>query len=462
MNPFIRYIRSLKEGLFTKNSFLQNSAWLFSASALSTFIQFLFFPILSRIYDPDAYGVFGLFNAIVANIAIIAGLNLNRAFVLPKKEKTFRALLHLSTRSVVIISALTLLITLLLKDQILSLFNAKSLGAWIYLTGPAVFLVAMDRMIIEWAVRKKAFKKFAVFNVQTALGSKIFNVFYGLKISASPSGLILTHMLNFTLRLLIYLKWVIGVDRKYLIQGSDREGRKAAIKEYRNFPMYLLPGNFLNSFSNQLAIFLLPLFGMNMVAVGIYTFSLIALDLPVKLLSSAFGPVFLQKAAEVNHNDPRELGRITWRLFLNLSMVAFLPIIILFIAGEPLYTFVFGDEWMDAGIIAEVLALSYFFRISSSPISSVMSVIRKEKHILYFQIMLFSMRFFALLLGFLGDFVLFGYMILYSLFNGLAYFILAIWVFRLLRFPLWKVIGFKLLSFGILLTLGWILKSLLF
>ena len=462
MRKLRQYLLKFWQDLSTRNSFLQNSAWLFSASALSTLIQFIFFPILSRIYDPAAYGVFGLFNALVANLAIIAGLNLSRAFVLLKEDRNFRALLHTAFRSVLLVSGITLIVTLIAGPQLCALFNAEELGAWIYLAAPAVFLIAFDRMLVEWAVRLKAFRKFAIFNVQSALASKLFNVFYGLKISNNASGLILTHLLNFFLRIVIYYRLVIWKERKSLWQGSSRDERKLMLKEYRTFPLYLLPGNFLNSLSNQLAVLLLPLFGLNLAAVGIYTFSLIALELPVKLLASAFGPVFLQKTAELGPERMEEIRSITWRLFRNLSLIAFVGMIILFVIGGPLYGFVFGDVWIEAGLVAEIIALSTFFRISTSPISSVLTVIRKEKHILLFQILLFSLRFAGLLIGYILELDLIGYMISYSIFNGIGYFAQGLWTFVLIKDGWWRITLFQLAGFGILITLGWFIKSLIF
>ena len=460
MQRLFRYIASLWKDLRTSNSFLQNSAWLFSASALGTLVQLIFFPIISRIYGPEAYGVFGLFNAIVVNVAIIAGLNLSMAFVLPKSIRKFAALLQINIRIALIICGVAALISLLFGKQLLSLFQAEELGNWVYLIAPAAFLVAFDKILIDWATRIKAFKKFALYNFQTNLISKLFNLGYGWKISNGASGLILTNVLSFSLRIFVYLKFILGKKRNLAFAHTTKVERKAALQEYKNFPIYILPGSFLNTFSNQLVILLPPLFGMDIEAVGIYSFAGIVLDLMLRLISNAFSPVYLQKAAEVVQLGVQNLGRLSWSLHRNLTFLIFLPTLALYAAGAPLYSFVFGEQWYSAGVVTEWLSLSYFFRLSSSAISPVFAVLRKEKHTLYFQIITFILRVAGLFTAYLLHEDIIGYAKWYSIFNGVAYLLLIAWIFKLLNYAWYRVLGFQILLFGILLTLGWLLKPL--
>lgn len=461
MQKLIRYLSSLWKDLRTSNSFLQNSAWLFSASALGTLVQLIFFPIISRIYEPEAYGVFGLFNAIVVNIAIIAGMNLSMAFVLPKSIRQFAALLQVNVRIVLIVCAIAGLISLVFGKQLLVLFHAEELDYWVYFIAPAAFLVAFDKILIDWATRIKAFKKFALYNFQTNLISKLFNLGYGWKISNGPSGLILTNILSFSLRISVYLQFILGKKRNLLFAKTTSIERKQALKEYKNFPVYILPGSFLNTFSNQLFILLPPLFGMDIKAVGIYSFAGIVLDLLLRLISNAFSPVYLQKAAEVVQAGVQNLGKLSWSLHRNLTFLVFLPTLALYAAGAPLYSFVFGEQWYEAGLVTEWLALSYFFRLSSSAISPVFAVIRKEKHTLYFQIITFLLRITGLCIAYyLGEDIV-GFALWYTIFNGMAYLLLIAWIFKLLKHAWLKVIAFQLLLFGILLTLGWFIKPLL-
>jgi O-antigen/teichoic acid export membrane protein len=441
--------------LRTDNSFIQNFAYLFSASALGSLIQFAFFPILSRIYSPEAYGIFGLFAAFSGTLALIAGANLSRAFVLPEKEEDFKALLHTSIRLSFWFSFLVFIISIVASEPILRAFDAQAMGNWIYLLGPAVFLIALDRILIDWSVRQKAFKAFATYTIPTALGTKIFNVLYGMTISNRASGLIITYFINYFVRCYLYLRYIISGSSETLKSRPSASERKRVFKNYKDFSYYLLPGNFLNNFSGQIPIFFLPVFGMSIIQVGIYTFSLLLLDLPVRLLSSAIGPVLLQKSAETSREGLTKLAEICWRLYRNLLFISFFFILVLYVAGEDIYIIAFGEKWAEAGAIAGVLGLGYYLRIASSPLSSVIGVIRKEKQLFYFQVTLFLLRVVSLSLGYITHGPdLYHIMVYYTIGNVLAYILLALWVFKLLKFPLWRVIILSSMSLLLLVLLG--------
>jgi O-antigen/teichoic acid export membrane protein len=89
-------VTEVRQGLQTKGSFVQNSAWMFSSSGLSIAIQFLFFPILARIYSPEEYGLFGVFNFYTTALGTAVTLGYSQAFVLPQSERSFAALLRLT------------------------------------------------------------------------------------------------------------------------------------------------------------------------------------------------------------------------------------------------------------------------------------------------------------------------------------------------------------------------------
>ncbi|MGC6531928.1 MAG: oligosaccharide flippase family protein [Flavobacteriales bacterium] len=82
-------LKNLRQIVRTPGSFAQNVAFMFTASAGGMAIQFLFMPLLSRIYDPEAYGQFGVFNAVLVVLGTAATLGYNQAFVLPKSETAF-------------------------------------------------------------------------------------------------------------------------------------------------------------------------------------------------------------------------------------------------------------------------------------------------------------------------------------------------------------------------------------
>jgi O-antigen/teichoic acid export membrane protein len=180
------------------------------------------------------------------------------------------------------------------------------------------------------------------------------------------------------------------------------------------------------------------------------------------LLGTGVSPVFLQKSAELQKNRPELLGAKTWQLYKTLALIVVLPLGIFYVFGTPFYAWIFGENWEYAGRAAEIISICYFYRLIASPISSLFSVLRKERQQLYFQITLFTLRASALVIGaiYTQDFL--ELVIIFSVANGLAYFVLCIWLFRLVKYSLLKVVSFTLGTHGIVLFLTHLLKKAIF
>jgi O-antigen/teichoic acid export membrane protein len=433
---------------------------MFSASSWTILIQFIFFPILSRIYDPAAYGTFAIFNTWVVVLGTIATLSYNKAFVLPKEDAVFKALLKISLRATVLVSVVVTALTLILGDRVISWTEAEELGNWVYLIGPAVFLYALDRIVIDWSVRVRAFKKQSLFSIPTTLGAKLFNVGYGKFISTGAEGLILTMLVHFIARIYWFSAHIISGTFTTIKEKIPKIEIKAAAKEYISFPKFILWGNVLNLASSYLPVIFLPIIMKSSDPAGYFTIALVALDLPVRLLGSGISPVFLQKAADIQNKDPKSLALITWRLYRYLVLLSLVPFLVIYAFGTPLYEFAFGAQWEMAGKAAELLVIYYFFRLTSTPISSIFNVLRKEKQLLIFQIFLFCVRAASLLVGslFTTDFL--ELIMIFSIANAVVYLILNIWIFYLLKRYTLRVALTTLAYFGVTIIVAEMLKNL--
>ena len=85
------FLRLLKRSGFSKSLIT-----LLTGTTLAQGITLLISPILSRLFTPHDFGVFGTFLSIVSAIALIASLRYEIAIVLPKKEDVAINLLALA------------------------------------------------------------------------------------------------------------------------------------------------------------------------------------------------------------------------------------------------------------------------------------------------------------------------------------------------------------------------------
>ena len=421
-------------------------------------IQFLFMPLLSRVYDPQAYGVFGIFNTVLVIVGTASMLGFNQAFVLPETESRFRAMLAITLRSGIRVGLVVTGISLVAIPWLTEWKFTADLGYWWLALGPLIILLVIDRVLLDWSIREKAFKPQSFWSAPITLLSKSFNLGYGKWVTATADGHLLTTVLNYVLRIGVYFKWVIPNASERLRRRSTPEERATIRKDFADYPRYTFWSNLLNTASNYIPILLLPLMLQDVATAAYYSFALIVLDLPVRLLSSGITPVYMNKAAEVQANRPEELGPITFKLFRNLVVISALSMALLYAFGEPAYAIVFGENWSMAGKGAECLSIYYFFRLVSSPISPVINIVRKENEVLHFQIGLFVVRVLSLMPGFFMDLDFVTLMLLFSIGNAISFAAFTHRVFALINYRPWAALGLAGIGFGVCFSLAHVLK----
>ena len=110
IDKFTDFFRKNLGLLRKEGTFARNLAVTTLGSGLGYMIGFLMTPVIARIYEPEAYGEFAVFNTLVANIALVVTLNYQSTFVLSKSKDVLSHLIKLSCLGVLIISLITALV----------------------------------------------------------------------------------------------------------------------------------------------------------------------------------------------------------------------------------------------------------------------------------------------------------------------------------------------------------------
>jgi O-antigen/teichoic acid export membrane protein len=136
----------------------------------------------------------------------------------------------------------------------------------------------------------------------------------------------------------------------------------------------------LNSFSVNILIFSLSAIASSTI-VGFYERAWRVINMPFSLLSSSFGNVFYEHMTKTS--NPRKLYLTSYFANLFLATIVLIPI---FIWGEPIFSFVLGEEWVVAGTIAKLLVPLTIFNYATACVSSVFSVYKRNQLLLFWQI----------------------------------------------------------------------------
>ena len=102
------------------------------------------------------------------------------------------------------------------------------------------------------------------------------------------------------------------------------------------------------------------------------------LRLPLVLIGTSIGQVFFQKAAEMINRGENVFATAV-KSVRTLTLLSIIPFAIVMLFGEFLFAFVFGENWREAGIYAEIMAPWLMINFIASPISPLPMVLNKQR-----------------------------------------------------------------------------------
>jgi lipopolysaccharide exporter len=274
--------------------------------------------------------------------------------------------------------------------------NAEELTPFGYLIPLAVFLQGIFLAVNYWETRKRRFKNLSKRRVtnsaltvfwQSAAAvmgfGNVFNLIFGSVFGSLVANLqMLFDMLRHDFRQIAG-----NFSLKRLIEDA---------KSYKEFPIYGIPAILLNSLSSNVPIFILSFFFSTSI-VGYYGFGFRVLRMPMDLIGVSIYQAFLPRAAQA-YKDGNLIGivRFTYEKLIKLSVF---PLAVLAFSGGPIFSLIFGDQWRVAGEYIQIMSLYVIFWFIANPISSLFSILNKQRSLLIFNIFNFISRVISLTIG---------------------------------------------------------------
>lgn len=389
----------------------------------------IFSPFITRLYGPEAYGLQGLFMAVVNVLASVAGLSYPTAIVLPKNNEEALSIARLSIfvgSATAIVVAVSLIF---IGDNLLALFNAQALSAFIFLIPVALIVSVFGATLAQWLIRDHAFSLAARYSVFTSFLLNSCKTGVGL-FYPSAFVLIVTNLTGTLLgTVLTYIAWQKHrSDARPRTEGSAPPLRNCidVARKYSDFPLLRTPQELINVFSHSLPIFMLAsTFGAG--ASGQYSIALTVLAAPVILIGRSVMSVFYPRINEAIHNGENARLFIV-RATTGMAIWGALPFLIVMCAGAFMFRIIFGESWETAGVYAQFLAPWIYLQFINKPAVSAIPALRLQGGLLIYEIFSTGTKILALWLGFLifGDSVV--AIALFSLVGSFSYIWLISWV----------------------------------
>lgn len=389
---------------------------------------------------------------------VVTTLTLPGALLLPKTRRGFYELVNAIIILTLGSTLLLLLLLLLFNDWVVAYLNIPRIGHWFLLLPPMLLLANLSTIMGFWYMRKKAFKKRAGIDISTTLVGRGVTIGAGMVLHGNGLGLIFGEFAN---RITYFSGMVVsGIYRELgvLPRIFTWRGSWRTTLEFKDFPLYVLPANYVNVLSAQVPIFLLAgKFGPTVV--GLYSFSVSLLEMPLNLVGSAIAPVFMQKATEVQLNAPERLKDITLSLYNKLLYLGLLPFGFLTMFGDVLFKVIFGAKWEMAGLFTAYLGYYYIFKLTSTVTAPIYTVIGKQRFYFISTVLLLVFRLGGLSLGIgLGDVKM--ALLLFGVGSLLITFLTDLHILYLLRAPVLRIAVRTVMLVALTIASMWSLRLL--
>lgn len=370
---------------------------LITGSGISQLIVYLSIPILTRLFNEEAFGLLSIYVSTTLILKTLTTLNYELSIVIPRRDKdainTFTTCLLIT-----FITTIALYLCLFLfKDLIVRTLHLNHFSFFIYLIPISTFFTGIISSFENWNNRKKKFNVIALGNVGKASSMTVIQLITGLSSKLSHIGLIPGHILGLVINVLI-LTWK---SYKKLHKNKRHISLKRMFylfKIYKNIPIYNTIISVIHSISSEIPILLITkYYGLN--AAGIYGLTKKVVTAPTSIITSSVNQVFFNKASKL-HNENMTIKSLLLKTYKNLFFIGMAIFSGLFFVSF-LLKYIFGNNWTDVGLYCRILIPWFFISFLNNPVSSIVVILNKQKSLMKLDLFLLLFRILIIYLSYI-------------------------------------------------------------
>lgn len=415
----MKTLNSIKKVL-PQNNFARGVSVLVGGTTGAQALMVLASPLLTRLYTPENLGILAVYSGLLAIFTVVASLRYELAIPLPESNTEAVNLIVLSMLVVLLMTSLSGIMVYVAGNQVASILGTPKLANYLWLLPIGVFLSGIYNIFNYWAVRTKAYGDIARTRISQTLSALAIQLlgykFGGIALLFGQTG-------------------GQGVGSIRLARSAYKHkkfsswswiGVWLAAKRYKQFPVFSTWSGLFNAAGTQLPPLMFAAF-FSASAAGFYALAHRVLAMPMSILGDAIGKVFFSNAA-ASHREGR-LAPMVEKVHRKLAEIAMPATLLLVIAGPDLFALVFGNNWREAGEFSRYMAPWLYMVFITSPLSTLFSILERQRLGLIFQALLFVVRGAAIFIGTYWLQALLPTVMLFSAVSALIWIVFLIWVF---------------------------------
>ena len=353
---------------------LRNSFVILSGTVGAQVIALICVPIISRTYEPEAFGAFQVVMSLATLFMPLVTLRYEFAFLRARTEPRSRDLVLLVGMAAVLVP----LAVWLLIEIIIALFFADVPRAlWMTWVLPAILMASgLFQAATQLAVRMDGPTLIASSKLgQTGLTQGV-SVVLGILVCAGPISLAVADMIGRgTGATVLLMGWLHKIRCGEWRYSARRLWQAARI--YRRYPLLNVPSGMVGATSAALPVFVLASAFSEEVA-GQFGMTTRILVFPFSMILAAFGQAFSSRFADMTRRSDDARRAILFGVVSKSAGVGLLVCVFIVLFGEEAIIFFLGEQWELAGRFAVALTPYLLAIFLSGPINMVLVIAGKS------------------------------------------------------------------------------------
>ena len=366
---------------FAGRSFLKSVAALSGGAAAGQAIVLLALPIVTRLYDPQAFGLLGLFTATLMVSMVLACLRFELAVPLPRRDRTAANIVALCLLVLGLTTASFAALTAAIGPALAASANVPELAPYLWLFPLGFFVIGGYQVFNQWAVRKGRFGRIAATRITQGAGSVAVQIGLGL-MHAGPVGLLLGNVVG------------QGAGLTALARGAWRDGRdgfrrvslramRVVAARYRRFPLFSTVSGLLNAAGQTHLPNILFTMLYGLAFGGGLLLAQRAIALPMTMIGTAISQAWVNRLVTTRDDPSVDMAESLRTILLRLAVVSAVGFGTVALVAPSVFPIVFGAEWRQAGEIVRVLSLMYMAQFCVSPLAQTLNVLERQDRLLF-------------------------------------------------------------------------------
>lgn len=352
-------------------SFFRHTVSIAGGTVLGQGVLILSLPVLSRLYTPEDFGVFGVFSAFIAVATVVVCLRLDLAIASSQSDDDADRLLALSLAALPGVLLVTAAAFLLARSR-----GWMSLGAMPEWSVLAVMLVlgvtAVFSLLRFWNIRHLGFDLVARALVHQGLGRAGASAAAGL---AHPGwiGLAFGELIGRSFGIVRLAK--PAIPRLALLSHRPRESR-AVLRRYWKFPVIALPSSLIDAAAGAIPVMLIAE-SFSTTLAGHFAMVARIAGLPAAFVAASVADVFHSYFRRANTSDATGARARVARLALRLLVIGIAIYVPAGLLAPTVLPVVLGDPWFEAAVQLRILAPFFVVTLVVSPLSRALAVLNR-------------------------------------------------------------------------------------